>query len=386
MECTKLYYTDPMLRQFTATVTGCTQTGKGWEVTLDATAFYPEGGGQACDLGTLGTVSVLDVRERDNAIVHLCDAPLPLGEAVAGIIDWNRRFDLMQQHTGEHILSGLIHRSFGYHNVGFHMGTGLMEVDFDGPITPEQLAALEAEANAIIWENRPVSCRFPSPEELPAIPYRSKKALDWPVRIVEVPGADICACCGVHVPTTGQVGLIKIFSCTPLRGGVRLEMACGNRALRHLSAVWEQNRQVSQVFSAKVLETGAAAQRAADALAAEKMRANTLQTALMDRIAGDYVNQSNVLHFTEGLDSAQLRTLAEKICAVCTGFCAVFSPREGGYSYCLAQPGGDLRRLCKAMNGELKGRGGGKPAFQQGTLSADRQSIEDFFAKADVLL
>ena len=212
MECKKLYYTDPCLRQFTATVTGCTQTAKGWEITLDATAFYPEGGGQACDLGTLGTVSVLDVRERGEEIIHLCDAPLTVGTTVEGKLDWQRRFDLMQQHTGEHILSGLIHRTFGYHNVGFHMGTGLMEVDFDGPITPEQLAALEAEANAIVWENRAVSCTVPAPEALTTIPYRSKKQLPWPVRIVEVPGADICACCGVHVPTTGQVGLIKIFS------------------------------------------------------------------------------------------------------------------------------------------------------------------------------
>ena len=385
MECTKLYYSDPTLRQFTATVTGCTQTAKGWEITLDATAFYPEGGGQACDLGTLGTVSVLDVRERGEEIIHLCDAPLTVGTTVEGKLDWQRRFDLMQQHTGEHILSGLIHRTFGYHNVGFHMGTGLMEVDFDGPITPEQLAALEAEANAIVWENRAVSCTVPAPEALTTIPYRSKKQLPWPVRIVEVPGADICACCGVHVPTTGQVGLIKIFSCTPLRGGVRLEMACGSRALAHLSAVWEQNRQVSQIFSAKVLETGAAAQRAAEALAAEKLRANTLQTTLMDRVAGDYVNQSNVLHFADGLDSAQVRSLAEKICAVCTGFCAVFAPREGGYSYCLAQPGGDLRQLCKEMNAALNGRGGGKPAFQQGTVSATRESIEAFFSSAPSL-
>ena len=379
METTKLFYIDPMLRQFTATVTGCTQTEKGYAVTLDATAFYPEGGGQACDLGTLGTARVLDVREKGEEILHLCDAPLTSGQTVEGILDWARRFDLMQQHTGEHILSGLIHRTFGYHNVGFHMGTGLMEVDFDGPIQPEQLAALEAEANAIVWENRPVASSFPAPEKLAAIPYRSKKALDWPVRIVEVPGADICACCGVHVPTTGQVGLIKIFSCTPLRGGVRLEMACGGRALAHLSAVWEQNRLVSQTFSAKVLETGAAAQRAAEALAAEKLRANTLQTTLMDRIANDYVNQNNVLHFAENLESAQVRTLAEKISNLCHGFCAVFAPREGGYSYCLAQPGGDLRQLCKEMNAALSGRGGGKPAFQQGTVAADRQKIEEFF-------
>ena len=379
MECRKLFYEDCTLRAFTAAVTGCTQTQRGFEITLDATAFYPEGGGQACDTGTLGPVRVLDVRERSGEIIHLCDGPLPVGERVDGAIDWARRFDLMQQHTGEHILSGLIHKALGLHNVGFHMGSGLMEVDFDGPITADQLAQLESQANAIVWENRPVKCWFPTPEELPAIGYRSKKALDWPVRIVKVPGADTCACCGIHVPFTGQVGLVKIFSCTPLRGGVRLEMACGGRALAQLSAAWEQNRQVSQIFSAKVLETGTAAQRAADALTAEKLRSAAAQMALFDHIAKDYVNQRDILHFSSGLDSAQLRSLAEKISAVCSGFCAVFSEKDGGFSYCLAQPGGDLRQLCRELNAALGGRGGGKPAFQQGSVTAGREEIQRFF-------
>ena len=381
MECRKLYYEDPLLRKFSATVTGCIQAEKGWAVTLDATAFYPEGGGQACDLGTLGGANVLDVRERGEEIIHLCDAPLTVGETVDGRLDWQRRFDLMQQHTGEHILSGLVCARFGYHNVGFHVGAQVIQIDFDGPIPPEALCQLEQQANEVIWENRPVLCTVPSPEVLETISYRSKRKLPWPVRIVEIPGADICACCGTHVPFAGQVGIIKILSSVKFHEGVRLELVCGSRALRYLSAVYEQNRQVSQIFSARLLETGAAALRTAEALAAEKLRANTLQNQLLDYTASSYVNQSNVLHFAENLDGGQLRLLAEKIAGICDGFAAVFSEKEGSFSYCLAQPGGDLRQLCRQMNDQLNGRGGGKPPFQQGTVNATRQQIEAFFHK-----
>ena len=377
MECRKLYYEDCLLRSFTATVTGCDPTEKGWEVTLDATAFYPEGGGQACDLGTLGNARVLDVRERDGRIIHLCDAPV--SGSVEGLLDWERRFDLMQQHTGEHILSGLIYDRFGWHNTGFHVGKDTMEVDFSGPIPADALAELEQQANAIVWENRPIRCWIPSLEELPGVTYRTKRALDWPVRIVDIPGADTCACCGVHVATTGQVGLIKILSAAKFHGGIRLQLVCGKRAYDHIAAVYEQNRQVSQLFSAKVLETGAAAQKATEALAAEKLRANTLQSQLFDRMAEDYVNQKDVLCFADPLDGGQLRELAEKISAKCSGYAAVFSPKEGGYAYCLAQPDGDLRQLCKDMNAALSGRGGGKPPFQQGTVSACEADIHSFF-------
>ena len=379
MECEKIYYVNPMESRFTATVTDCQSVKGGFAVTLDATAFYPEGGGQACDVGTLGDARVLDVREKDGSIVHLCDRPLPAGETVEGQLDWERRFDLMQQHTGEHILSGLIHKRFGWHNVGFHLGVSNVQIDFDGPIPADALSELEQEANRVIWEDRPVLCTFPDREILPTIAYRSKKALDWPVRIVEIPGADVCACCGTHLPTTGMVGCIKVISAVKFHEGVRLEIVCGGRALRYFSAVCEQNRQVSQVFSAKMLETGAAAQKMNEALTAEKYRANGLQNRLFDYIAKDYVNQKDILHFEPGLDGAGVRTLAEKLCAVCDGFCAVFSEKDGGYSYCLATRDGDLRQLCKDMNAALDGRGGGKPQFQQGTVSATIEQIKAWF-------
>ena len=377
----KLYYRDCHLAQFRASVTGCTPTEKGYLVTLDATAFYPEGGGQACDLGTLGGVRVLDVQERDGEILHLCDCALQVGDQVDGAIDDARRFDLMQQHTGEHIVSGIIHRRFGYHNTGFHMGADVTTIDFDGIIPVEALAEIEAEANGALWKNLPVRCWYPSPEELPTVSYRTKRALPWPVRIVEIPGYDCCACCGVHTAATGEVGLIKLFSAVGFRGGTRMELACGRRALDMLNLAFGQNTQVSQAFSAKWTETGAAAAKMNEALAAEKYRAIGLQRRLIAGIAQRYDNCGNVVHFEPGLDAGLLRELADAIAQRCGGIAAVFSGDDRtGYGFCILARTGDLRPLGKAMTQSLSGRGGGRADAQQGRVNASRAQIETFFA------
>lgn len=375
----KLFYEDCHLTRFSAKVTGCEKSEKGYLITLDATAFYPEGGGQACDIGTLGGVNVLDVREKDEKILHLCDGALTVGETVDGQIDWVRRFDLMQQHTGEHILSGLINEKFGYHNTGFHVGADVMEVDFDGPISAEDLAELEKKANEAIWKNMPVKCWIPSPEELEDVTYRTKRALPWPVRIVQVGDVDSCACCGIHVAHTGEVGMIKILSCASLRGGVRLEMVCGGRAYKYMTAIFDQNRIVSQTFSSKILETGEAAKKMQDSLAKEKFRVAELQKQVFASIAATYEGNENVLHFESNLAPAGVRDLADRISRTVTGFAAVFSENDGGFSYCLAAQTIDLRELGKKMTAALNGRGGGKPNFQQGNVAADRAEIEVFF-------
>ena len=380
METRKLYYEDSHIQTFSALVTDCEKTEAGWEILLDATAFYPEGGGQACDLGVLGNVRVLDVQERGETIVHLCDGPLEVGQTVAGTIDYDRRFVLMQQHSGEHIVSGIINRRYGFHNVGFHMGTDIITIDFDGVIPQEDLADIEWEANRAIWANVPIRCWYPSEEELPQVFYRTKKALPWPVRIVEIPGFDSCACCGTHVANTGEIGLIKLFTTTGLRGGTRMEMACGQRALMLMNQAYDQNRLVSQAFSAKISETGAAARRMNEALEAGKQKVTALQRKLFDGIAKNYVNCGNVLHFEEALDSVLVRELADKIADVCGGTAAVFSGGDGeGYAFCLVTREGDLREQVKTMTKALNGRGGGKPNFQQGRVQATRVEIEAFF-------
>ena len=380
MQTRKLYYEDCHMERFTATVTGCVENDKGYLVTLDATAFYPEGGGQACDLGTLGDARVLDVREQGQQVVHLCDKALPVGQQVGGCIDWERRFDLMQQHTGEHILSGLIHGKYGYHNVGFHMGKQAMEVDFDGPIPPEELMELERQANEAIWRNIPLRCWVPEQAELAQVTYRSKKALPWPVRIVQVPGYDSCACCGVHVARTGEVGIIKILSGVKFHQGIRLEMLCGRRAYEYLGQVYEQNRLVSQTFSAKILQTGEVAQRMNEQLGQQKFRCATLEKRLFARIAQDYRDAGDVLHFENDLTSGAVRELADAIADACGGVAAVFSGSdEAGYSVCLISRNGDVKALGTAIAKALGGRGGGKPGSFQGSVKATRQEIEAFF-------
>ena len=382
METRKLYYEDCHLAAFTARVLSCAETDKGWAVVLDATAFYPEGGGQACDLGRLGNVNVLDVQEQGETVVHICDGPVEIGAEVECRLDYERRFDLMQQHSGEHIVSGIIHARYGHHNVGFHMGSEVITIDFDGPIPASDLPAIEAAANQAVWQNLPMHIWYPSPAELPTVGYRTKKQLPWPVRIVEVPGYDKCACCGVHVASTGEIGPIKLFSVIKFHQGVRMEMACGKRALDYLSAIYEQNRQVSQAFSAKALETGAAAKKMNETLAAEKFRYTQLQRRMLDGIAKNYVNSGDVVCFEDDLEPVLVRELADKIAEVCGGTAAVFSGSdEAGYAFALVTRSGDLRALGKEMTAALNGRGGGKPVCQQGRVNAAEAEIRKFFAK-----
>lgn len=380
MQTRQLYYEDSLLQTFEATVLSCTQEKAGYGVVLSATAFYPGGGGQACDTGTLDAAKVLEVYEQEDRIVHLCDTPLTPGRKVRGTVDWEPRFHRMQQHTGEHMVSGLIHKHFGCHNVGFHMGAEVVTVDFDGMLTLEQLVQVEQEVNALVWQDIPVRCWYPEEAELAKIPYRSKRQLPWPVRIVQIPGADICACCGTHVATTGQIGLVKIFSCVKFHQGVRVEMACGALALEQLSKAYEQNRMVSQVFSAKILETGEAAQKMNDALAAEKYRAAGLEKRLFAAIAGQYARAGDTVHFETGLSPASVRLLAEKIAQVCGGTAAVFSGSDGRFDVCLANVSADVKELGTAMIQALGGRGGGKGGFFQGSVCCTAADIRGFFS------
>lgn len=375
----KLYYQDSHMKTFAAQVTSCEQTDKGWEVTLDATAFYPLGGGQAADTGTLGGVRVLDTQERGEDIVHLCDGQLTVGENVEGTIDYQARFLRMQQHSGEHIVSGIIHRRWDWHNVGFHMNLQSIVIDFDGPIPAEALAEIEAEANGAVWRNIPLHIWTPSPEELKTVVYRTKRELPWPVRIVEIPGYDTCACCGTHVAATGEIGLIKLFSAVPCRGGTRIEMACGGAALATLNQVYDQNRQVSQLVSAPIHQTAQVVRQTLDTMEKLKFRQVGLERQLFGYQAEKMADLGDCFTFQKDLSPDGIRELTDLAAQKTGGVTAVFSRNEGGFGYCLALPGGDLRAFNKEMNAALNGRGGGKPFFQQGRLSAEEEAIRAYF-------
>jgi len=375
----KLYYEDSHIKTFTATVTGCTPDAKGYAVTVDATAFYPEGGGQACDTGRLGDATVLAVKETGEEVVHYCDKPLEVGRSVTGTINWDRRLDLMQQHAGEHVVSGIIHQLYGYHNVGFHIGADVVTIDFDGPIPAGDLAKIEERANEAIWQNLPVKCYYPTREELPNVNYRRKKDLPWPVRIVEIPGVDTCACCGAQVQHTGEIGLVKLLSCVKFHQGVRIEMACGKRATTILGEVYDQNRLVSQAFSAKLLETGAAAERMNEALAGEKIRSAGLEKRLFDFIAKTYAGKALALHFEQDLTPNANRELCNAIAQVCKVAVTLSGNDESGYSLCIISREADAKALGAALVSALGGRGGGKREAFQGTTTANRNVIEKFF-------
>lgn len=376
----KLYEQDAFLTKFEGTVLSCEKGKKGFDIVLDRTAFYPEGGGQPYDTGTLGDVKVLEVHSRDGEIVHTCDRPLDAGSTVTGSIDWDRRFDLMQQHSGEHIVSGLAHSLWGCENVGFHMGAEVVTIDLSLPLDQGQLAQLEAEANKYIYLDVPVDIAYPSREELEHIPYRSKKELTGQVRIVTFPGADCCACCGTHVRSAGQVGLVKLLTMQKFREGVRIELVCGGRALRYLSRVLEQNAQVSHLLSAKVFETGAAAERLLKENEALKSRIVSLEEGRFAALAKEYAGAGDVVLFEDGLSSDSLRRLCDAVLHSCGGRCACFSGEDGaGYKYTVGQAGGDLRGFVKELNRALSGRGGGKPDFVQGGVQAARREIEAFF-------
>ena len=375
----RIFYTDVCCHTFQAAVLDCQpRKKKGYEVILDKTAFYPEGGGQPGDRGTLGGVHVTDTQERGGDIIHLTDAPLEVGAQVTGTLDWNWRFSLMQNHSGEHIVSGIIHRRTGGNNVGFHMGNDAIIIDFDKELTPELLQEVEQEANEIVWKNLPVQITYPSPEELEALDYRSKKALAGQVRIVTFPQADVCACCGTHTATTGQVGQIKILASENYKGGVRLSVVCGQRALAEAQAMRARQADIGALLSAKSTETANAVHRVYEEYTALKFAHFGLCSQLFDTMAQLVTPGEDAIRIVNGLDPDGLHRLAVRLSEATSGLCAALTPTDKGTGYCLAQADGDVRALTKALNTALNGRGGGKPGICQGSCAATPEEAAEF--------
>lgn len=384
MNADRLYYANPYLKETVTTVLSCEETKGGWLVTIKDNLFYPTGGGQPCDLGTMGEANVLDVFEKDEEIFHLCDRSVPIGAEVLCKIDWERRFMLMQQHSGEHMLSGIIYSRFGYHNVGFHMGSDTITIDFSGEISYEQLQELEASVNAVIYQNIPCSIFYPDEQTLSTLAYRSKKELSGTVRLVQFQDIDLCACCGLHVKNSGEVGLVKLISTTKFHEGSRIEILCGARALEYLNTIFEQNRKISALLSAKPFATAAAAQRISEELKTAQYRCTCLENELFSKIAEEHIGCKDVLLFEKGLAPDALRRLCDAVTHSCNGLCAVFSEKDGGYSYAIGNTNGDLRELVRSLNAALNGRGGGKPNFVQGSVAATMDEISSFFANLNL--
>ena len=385
METEKLYYQDPYQTTFTARVLTCEPSKGGCLVTLDRTAFYPEGGGQPADHGVLGGVTVTDVHEKDGVIFHTCDKVVEPGSTVEGSIDWTRRFDHMQQHSGEHILSGLLCSLYDCSNVGFHLGADTVTIDYDRELTWEQVLEAERQANEAIWRDTPAEITFPAPDALAQLDYRSKKELTGQVRIVSFPDADCCACCGTHVRRAGEVGLIKVLSCQKFREGIRLEILCGQRAYRYLSRIYEQDHAVARLLSVKPQDAFAAVERQNAELTAAKLRMTELEDRLFALRAQSLAGRGDVLLLEPPMRPDGARKLADTAARAAGGLAAVFAGERDSYVYALVHAGGaDISPLVKRLNSALSGRGGGRNGFAQGSVQADRSAILDFFHKEGI--
>lgn len=373
----KLFYEDSHLKQFTAVVQECLKSGDRYQVVLNRTAFFPEGGGQYADTGMLEAVHVLDVQEKDETIYHLTDGELIPGTEVTGRIDWEERFMKMQQHTGEHIVSGLVHARFGYRNVGFHLGTTDCTMDFNGEIKKEELLEIELEANKAVIQNMDVIVTYPSVEELESLEYRSKIEIEGQVRIVTIPGYDVCACCAPHVSKTGEIGQIKLTNVQRYKGGVRVTMLCGFRALADYNRKLQAARQISAALCAKEDETAEAVVHLQEECAQWKQRVLNLQKDLLSYKAKEVDDTEDaVCLFEPELEGEAPRFLMNQVLDAGHGVCAVFSGgKDENYRYVIGSRQLDLRKLVKELNMEFQGRGGGKPEMVQGSLHGKQDEL-----------
>ncbi len=376
----KLYYVDSHIREFDAVVLSCGEREGAFEIALDKTAFFPEGGGNPADTGTIRDVNVLYTFERGNRVIHRCDGPLEIGAAVHGVIDWDKRFSNMQNHTAEHIVSGIVHRRHGFDNVGFHMGAEGIVVDFDGFVDDGELSDIEREANEVVWRNVPVTESFPAPEELPGLAYRSKLELTEDVRLVTIEGVDVCACCAPHVKRTGEIGVIKICESVRRKNGVRIRMLAGDRAYGDYRRRAHSGAVLSALLSAPQDDLAPAVRR----LLAERDGLAYKLGGLKRRLIRQEVDriektEGNLVFFEPDFDVKELQLLANAAREKCAVAAAFGGDDADGWKYVLASDSTDLRSAVRDMNAALRGRGGGRPELVTGTVKATREEIERYW-------
>lgn len=372
----KLFYQDSHMITFSARVLSCKQVEQFYEVVLDRTAFFPTGGGQDADTGRLGDVRVLDVNEREDIIYHITDAPVLVDCEVCGTIDWEQRFSKMQQHSGEHIVSGIVNRKYGYNNVGFHMGEDTITMDYDGVLTLEQLREIEVEANQVVVGNHPILSLFPTVEELKHISYRSKKELAGQIRLVEIPGYDICACCAPQVKATGEIGIIRLLGLQNYKGGARVSMLCGFRALEDYYKKTCIIKQLSGILSASEQEIVEEVLRLKAEISDKKNQVADLKQELLEWKVKEIPDGEEMVILFEELEGDGPRELTNMLLEKGTKVAVVFSGNEAdGYRYVIGSREKDVRSIAKDLNEAFNGRGGGKPEMVQGSLKGRKEEL-----------
>lgn len=367
----RLYQQNVDQLDFSAVVVSCEKKGDGYAVVLNQTAFFPEGGGQGADHGTLDEARVLDAHDVQGEVEHLTNIPLEVGREVHGHVDGVRRLDMMQQHSGEHMFSGLVHGIFGYDNVGFHIGTEAVTMDFNGPLTEEDVRRVELLANQAVWRDLPVEAFVPSREELANIEYRSKKEIDGDVRIVRIEGVDTCACCGTHVHTTGSVGQIKVIGVQKYKSGVRVSILCGRRALEEENAVQDQAKRAGNALSVPTAELSGAVERLLGERDSLRAQNDALGMRIFALLAQNEMERTVRVVACDALPAAQARKAAGML-ADGAKAALVLIPREEGWSFALSSATEDIRPATRALCEAFGGRGGGPKDMTQGVLSGGK--------------
>ena len=377
----KLYELDSYIKTFTATVLECTSHGDGYAVRLDRTAFFPEGGGQAADPGTLNGVAVTDVQIVDGEIWHYVSEVLVVGNTVEGVLNWETRFARMQHNTAEHIVCSIAHRWHGFSNVGFHLGSEDVTLDLSGELTREQINAIEDEANRVVWSNVAVTATIPTAEELADISYRSKKEIDGDVRLVTIDGVDCCACCAPHVSRTGEIGIIKLLDFIRYKGGVRIHLVCGQAALEDYRHRYAQSAEISAKLSVKQNDLTPAVERLIAEKDGFKLALREVNRRLADAmVAAIEPTDAPVYLIGSDWDTDTMRRMVNGLTARCGGVCVVYSGADGAYTYVIG--GTDrLKESAAAMNAALSGRGGGDNRQVQGRVQATAAEIAAYWDK-----
>ncbi len=375
----KLYDEDSHLYEFNATVVMCDKTEKGYAVVLDRTAFFPEGGGQACDVGTIDNAVVTDVQIQNGIITHTVDIPLKVGSAVTGKLDFDRRFAFMQNHSGEHIVSGIVHSLYGLDNVGFHLNDKFVTLDFNGELTQKQLRNVELIANKKVWENVKFKTYYPNIDTLKNLNYRSKKELDGDIRIVEIENTDICACCAPHVNTAGEIGIIKLLDTERMRGGIRIVMKCGKYALCDYNGKYDNILEISNLLSAKQEETAQAVKMLESKLDDTKMLISALKKRLVECIIKSFDKDKGYI-FEDGLDAKEMQLLADGLHKTYGGTRAVFTKKDVGFAFCMCGETAELDAFFDDFSKSFDVRGGGRNGIKQGTVLSEKDKIINFWS------
>lgn len=376
----KLYDIDSGIKEFSAVVKACYAKDDGYVAVLDKTAFFPEGGGQASDIGFIDGAEVYDVQIENGEILHYMKAPLSVGEEVLCKLDWERRFDFMQQHSAEHIVSGVAHSLYGCENVGFHLGADIVTLDFDKELNAEQILTVEKAANEAVYKNVAFKTWYPDKETLKTLSYRSKKELEGAVRIVEIEGTDSCACCAPHVKLSGQIGLIKLLGTQKIRGGVRIELKAGRRALSDYNEKFDNIHKISSLLCVRQNETAAAVDRVLEQMNGLKYEISALKrSAALEKINSFDKSEKITAEFEEGFDIKELQHFADALYKKCGGVRGVFSAADQGFAFAICGDELELSALFADFKAKFTVKGGGRGNMVQGTVFAEKKALNEFF-------